>query len=58
MQPPIDWGTFQDKDSLAHVVPVVEGKMMDGHTLAIDCKCWPDVKRYPQKVIVIHKVIH
>jgi len=56
--PPIRWGTFFDKDGVAHVAPAVEGYLMAGHVLKTSCWCCPRVDKTRNIEIVIHEIVH
>ncbi len=56
--PEIKWGTFRDGNGIAHVAPAIEGHLMAGHELTVECRCGPSVNRYPRKVVIVHEIYH
>jgi hypothetical protein len=56
--PEIKWGTFYDKSGTAHVAPVINGYLMDGHVLSAGCQCGPTIDRHPKVKILVHYVVH
>lgn len=59
MTKPLEWGTFEDKGGVSHLVPIYEeNKMQPGHKLEVACNCFTEVRAYPNKIVVIHRVIH
>jgi hypothetical protein len=56
--PPVVWGVLHDKHGLVHVVPTIENELMLDHELLVICKCGPEVRKYPNKVVVIHQITH
>lgn len=56
--PPIKWGTFYDQQGMAHIAPVIEGYLMEGHKLKEQCACSPVIDRGKNITIMVHNVIH
>jgi hypothetical protein len=56
--PHIQWKTFHDANSAVHVAPAIEGYLMKGHELSLQCRCGPSVNHYPTKVIIVHEIYH
>ncbi|VVB50950.1 Uncharacterised protein [uncultured archaeon] len=55
--PQIQWGTFYDNVGRSHVAPCIEGYLMSGHALRLECACWPDRDQTENYDIVVHYVI-
>jgi hypothetical protein len=56
--PEIKWGTFHDRDGIAHIAPVIEKRLMAPHILSERCHCGPTIEIRPKVTIIIHHVVH
>jgi hypothetical protein len=62
--PTVDWGTFHDRNGVAHVAPVLNfhykgvKELMTGHKLTTDCFCNPLNASGQNYKIIIHYVVH
>jgi hypothetical protein len=56
--PSLAWETFFDRDGVPHIIPMYgKGHQQPGHTLEAKCNCYAEVRKYPNKIIVVHRVI-
>jgi hypothetical protein len=56
--PAIRWGTFYDRNGVAHIAPTINEFLMEGHKLSAACACNPLAEQMKHITIMIHYVIH
>ena len=54
----IKWGTFYDRMGTAHVAPVINTMLMEGHKLTVKCFCSPRIELGKDYQIIVHYVVH